>query len=186
MSRTDVTTTTTPLRPDGRTLGVAAAGGVVAYLVGYALTYAAVGREVSNSLAARVLEIATGDPGTWQLVGWVFYNAHYVPVEVPGVVGSTAVNLVGGPFTSALLAGGAAVAVVGGADEPVAGAVAGLAVTVGYLPLSALGAVAVGIDIGDATAGPTVAAAVLLAGLVYPLVFGAVGGAAGSGVADRR
>jgi hypothetical protein len=194
VSRTDVTTTTTPLRPDGRTLGVAAAGGVVAYLVGYALTYAAVGREVSNSLAARVLEIATGDPGTWQLVGWVFYNAHYVPVEVPGVFGSTAVNLVGDPFTSALLvvppvallAGGAAVAVVGGADEPVAGAVAGLAVTVGYLPLSALGAVAVGIDIGDATAGPTVAAAVLLAGLVYPLVFGAVGGAAGSGVADRR
>jgi hypothetical protein len=195
VSRSETSATTTDsLRPDGRTLGVAAVGGVLAYLVGYALTYAAVGQDVSNSLASRVLEIATGDPGTWQLVGWVFYNAHYVSVEVPGLFGSTAVNLVGETFSSVLfvlppvvlLVGGAAVAVLGRVERPVAGAVAGLAVTIGYLPLAALGALLVGIDIGDSTAGPTVAAAVLLAGLVYPLVFGAIGGAVGGVVGDRR
>lgn len=195
MSRSERSATTThSLRPDGRTLGLAAAGGVLAYLVGYALTYAVVGQDVSNSLAARVLEVATGDPGTWKLVGWVFYNAHYVSVEVPGLFGSTAVNLVGETFTSALLVfppaallvGGAAVAVLGRTAAPVAGGVAGVAVTLGYLPLAAVGAVLVGIDVGDATAGPTVAAAVLLAGLVYPLVFGAVGGAVGGAVDGRR
>jgi hypothetical protein len=194
VSRSDATAATDSLTPDGRTLGVAAAGGVLAYLVGYALTYAAVGQAVSNSLAARVLEIATGDPGTWQLVGWVFYSAHNVAVEVPGLFGSTAVTLVGETFSSALfvlppvvlLAGGAAVALLGGVERPVAGGVAGLAVTIGYLPLAAIGAVLVGIDIGNATAGPTVAAAVLLAGLVYPLVFGAIGGAVGSVPAGRQ
>ena len=195
MSRSDTSATTTDsLRPDGRTVGVAAVGGVLAYLVGYALTYVAVGQEVSNSLASRVLEIATGDPGTWQLVGWVFYNAHYVSVEVPGLFGSTAVNLVGDTFSSALfvlppavlLLAGAVVAVLGRVERPLAGAVGGLAVTVGYLPLAAIGAVLVGIDIGDSTAGPTVAAAVLLVGLVYPLVFGAVGGAVGAAVGGRR
>ena len=195
MSRTDSAAATTPsLRPDGRTLSVAAVGGALAYLVGYALTYAAVGQEVSNSLAARVLEIATGNPGTWQLVGWVFYNAHNVAAEVPGLFGSTAVNLVGETFSpvlfvlppAVLVVGGAAVAVLGRVHRPVAGAVAGLAVTIGYLPLVAVGATAVGIDVGDATAGPTVAAAVLIAGLVYPLVFGAVGGAIGGVVGDRR
>jgi hypothetical protein len=193
VSDPDSSATTRSLRPEGRTLGVAAVGGVLAYLVGYALTYAAVGQEVSNSLAARVLEIATGDPGTWQLVGWVFYNAHYVSVEVPGLFGSTAVNLVGETFSSALfvlppvvlLVAGAAVAVLGRVERPVAGAVAGVAVTIGYLPLAAIGALAVGIDIGDATAGPTVAAAVLLAGLVYPLLFGAIGGAVGGAVGGR-
>ncbi len=194
MSRSDPSDATRSSRPDGRTLGVAALGGALAYLVGYALTYAAVGQQVSNSLAARVLEIATGDPGTWQLVGWVFYNAHNVAVEVPGLFGSTAVSLVGETFSSALyvlppaalLVGGAAVAALSGVERPVAGAVAGLAVIIGYLPLAAVGAVLVGIDVGDATAGPTIAAAVLVAGFVYPLVFGAVGGAIGGAVGGRR
>ena len=181
-------------RPDGRTLGIAALGGVLAYLIGYALTYAAVGQEVSNSLASRVLEIATGDPGIWQLVGWVFYNAHYVAVEVPGLFGSTSINLVGETFSTALqvvpplvlVVAGVAVAVIGDVGRPVAGGIAGVAVTLGYLPLALVGATAVGIDVGDATAGPTLVAAVLLAGLVYPLVFGAIGGAVGGFVADRN
>jgi hypothetical protein len=140
-----------------------------------------------------VLEVATGDPGTWQLVGWVFYNAHYVSVEVPGLFGSTSVNLVGETFSSALLVVpplvllvcSAAVALASGIEGPVAGAIAGVAVVLGYLPLAVVGAIAVGIDIGDATAGPTLVAAVLLAGLVYPLVFGGIGGAVGGVVGSR-
>ena len=83
------------IAPDRRTLGTAAVGGVLSYLVAYAITYAVTGQQIANSLAARVLEIATGEPGTWKLVGWVFYSAHYVTSEIPGLFGSTAVNLVG-------------------------------------------------------------------------------------------
>ena len=194
VSRAQSSTTAGSARPDGRTLGVAALGGVLAYLVGYALTYAVVGREVSNSLASRVLEVATGDPGTWQLVGWVFYNAHSVSVEVPGLFGSTSVNLVGETFTSALLivpplvllVGGVAIALASDIEGPVAGGIAGAAVTLGYLPLALVGAVTVGIDSGDATAGPTLVAAILLAGLVYPLVFGGLGGAVGGVVGGKN
>ena len=83
------------LVPHARTTLIGAAGGALAFLLTYALTYAVAGQQLSNSLASRVLELATGDPGTWKLVGWVFFNAHYVTTEVPGLFGSTAVNLVG-------------------------------------------------------------------------------------------
>jgi len=176
--------------PDGRTLGFAALGGVLAYLVSYALTYAVTGQQISNSLAARILEIATGDPGTWKLVGWVFYNAHFVTSEIPGLFGSTAVNLVGrgDTFSAALFVlppvalalAGALVAALGRSETPMAGAVGGASVILGYLPLAVVGAFVFTVDVGDATAGPTLVTAVLLAGLVYPLVFGAFGGALGA------
>ncbi|MGQ4554851.1 transporter [Halobellus sp. GM3] len=181
---------------DGRTLGVAAALGGLAYLLSYAITYAATGQQISNSLAARVLEIATGDPGTWQIVGWVFYNAHFVTAEIPGLFGSTAVNLVGrgDTFSPALFAlppvvlalAGALVAVATRPATPLSGAIGGAAVTLGYLPLAVGGAFVFTLSVGDATAGPTLATAILLAGLVYPLVFGALGGAVGSMVSSGR
>ncbi|RLM57100.1 transporter [Halobellus sp. Atlit-31R] len=182
--------------PEGRTIGVAAAGGVLSYLVAYALTYAVTGQQIANSLAARVLEIATGEPGTWKLVGWVFYSAHFVTSEIPGLFGSTAVNLVGrgDTFPSVLfvlpplvlVVAGALVALLGRSKTPLAGAVAGASVLVGYLPLAVGGALAVAIDVGGATAGPTLVPAILLAGLVYPLVFGALGGALGTLATPER
>jgi hypothetical protein len=184
------------IAPDRRTLGTAAVGGVLSYLVAYAITYAVTGQQIANSLAARVLEIATGDPGTWKLVGWVFYGAHYVTSEIPGLFGSTAVNLVGrgDTFPAALfllppvvlVVAGALVAVVGRSETAVAGAVGGASVTLGYLPLAVAGAFLFSIAVGDSTAGPTLVTAVLLAGLVYPLVFGALGGAVGSFASGSR
>ena len=184
------------IAPDRRTLGTAAVGGVLSYLVAYAITYAVTGQQIANSLAARVLEIATGEPGTWKLVGWVFYSAHYVTSEIPGLFGSTAVNLVGRGDTFpaalfllppvALAVSGALVAVVGRSETAVAGAVGGASVTLGYLPLAVAGAFLFSIAVGDSTAGPTLVTAVLLAGLVYPLVFGALGGAVGSFASGSR
>ena len=144
--------------------------------------------------AARARRGHAGAPVPWQLFGWVLHSAHTVTVEVPALCASPSITLAGETSPSALfllppvalLAAGAAVAVLGGVDRPGAGAVAGLVVTVGYLPVAAVGTVLVGIDIGDSTAGPGIAAAVLVAGLVYPLVFGAVGGAIGGAVGDRR
>jgi hypothetical protein len=173
-----------------RTLGAGALGGVLAYLLGYALTYAATGQRIENSIASRILEVATGDPGTWKIVGWVFYNEHFVTTEIPGLLGSTATNFVGGedgfaaalfllPPVLLLLAGGVAAA-VSHTETPLSGALSGATVLLGYLPLGVVGAFLFGIDVGDATAGPTLVTAILLVGIVYPLVFGAVGGAVGS------
>ena len=182
--------------PDRRTVGAAAVGGVLSYLLAYAITYAVTGQQIANSLASRVLEIATGDPGTWKLVGWVFYSAHYVTSEIPGLFGSTAVNLVGqgDAFPTALfllppvvlVVAGGLVAVAGRAESPLAGAVGGASITLGYLPLAVAGAFLFSISVGDSTAGPTLVTAVLLAGIVYPLVFGAVGGAVGAFASTTR
>ncbi|MFB6252792.1 MAG: transporter [Halobellus sp.] len=178
------------LVPNGRTTLIDGAGGLISFLLTYALTYAVAGQQLSNSLASRVLELATGDPGTWKLVGWVFFNAHYVTTEIPGLFGSTAVNFVGRGDTFPgwlfllppviLLIVGALVGVVSRADRVLSGGLAGLTVTVAYLPLAIVGAFLFSISVGDASAGPTLVTAILLTGLVYPLVFGAVGSALGS------
>ncbi|WP_336024812.1 transporter [Halobellus salinisoli] len=195
MSRPESTTSRGGIAPNGRTLGTATVAGVLSYLVTYALTYAMTGQQIANSLAARVLELATGDPGTWKLVGWVFYSAHYVTSEIPGLFGSTSVNLIsrGDAFSPALfvlppvilLIAGALVAVAARAESPLSGAVGGASVALGYLPLAIAGALAFSISVGDSNAGPTLVTAVLLAGIVYPLVFGGVGGALGSLASNR-
>ncbi|WP_144904012.1 transporter [Halobellus captivus] len=195
MSRPESTATTDGIAPASRTLGMGAIAGLLSYAITYAITYAMTGEQIANSLAARILELATGDPGTWKLVGWVFYSTHYVTSEIPGLFGSTAVNLIsrGDGFSAALfvippvvlLIAGGLVAVVGRAETPLSGAFGGASVAIGYLPLAIAGAFLFSISVGDSTAGPTLVTAALLAGLVYPLVFGGVGGALGSFVSNR-
>ena len=196
MSRPESTQTSRGgVAPNGRTLGIAALSGLLSYLVTYAVTYAVTGQQIANSLAARILELATGDPGTWKLVGWVFYSAHGVTSEIPGLFGSTAVNLIsrGDAFSPALFVlppivlviAGALVAVAGRADTILGGAVGGASITLGYLPLAVAGAFLFSISVGDSTAGPTLVTAILLAGIVYPLVFGGVGGAVGAFASNR-
>ncbi|MFB6090677.1 MAG: transporter [Halobellus sp.] len=181
--------------PDGRTVAYGGVGGLLSFVIGYALTYAVTGQQIANSFAARILEIATGDPGTWKLVGWVFFNAHYVDTQIPGLFGSSAVNLVGRGDTFPgwlflvppvlLVLAGALVAVASRVEGVLPSAVGGATATVAYLPLSVLGAFVFAISVGDANAGPTLATAILLAGIVYPLVFGGVGGALGSLASGR-
>ncbi|MFA1612316.1 transporter [Halobellus rubicundus] len=178
------------IAPDGRTVLYGGVGGLLSYLIGYALTYAVTGQQIANSFAARILEIATGDFGTWKLVGWVFFNAHFVTTEIPGLFGSSAVNLVGRGDTFPswlflvppvlLVLAGALVAVASRSDDLLSGAVGGATAVVAYLPLSVVGAFLFAISVGDTDAGPTLVTAILLAGIVYPLVFGGVGGALGS------
>ena len=88
MARTDTTTT--------RIAGVGFGGGVGAWLFGYLVVYVLHGSRIQNSFGTDVLSFFTGDPVTWKLVGWLFYNAHNVAVQVPGIlgIGSGAVNFV--------------------------------------------------------------------------------------------
>ena len=172
-----------------RAVGGGLAGGIAAWVVGYLVVYLLNASEIENSLGSGVLEALTNENVTWKLVGWLFYNAHNVTIKTPGFFGQSAQNFVAGSEEAALtalfvlppvllLAAGVVVAWNTAAD-PTSAARNGAAVVLGYLPLSIAGAVLFAVSVGDATAGPDLVTAVLLAGLVYPLVFGAVGGLIG-------
>lgn len=165
------------------------AGGVAAWLAGYLVVFVLRGSEVENSLGSAVVELLTGENVTWKLVGWIFFNAHFVSVRIPGLFGQTARNFITGsggntppllPVLPPLLLVLAGVAAAwNAAADPTTAARNGAAVALGYLPLSLVGALVFAVSVGDATAGPTLVTAVLLAGAAYPLVFGAVGGLVG-------
>jgi hypothetical protein len=170
-----------------RSLVAGAAGGLGAYVLGYLVTYLTAAGPIRESFAQRLLEFVTGEPGTWKMVGWVFYNAHLVKTYVPGPFGTDAVDLIA--QSDALSAGlyllpvvllavaGAVAALASDAESPKRGAVAGGATVLAYFPLCVAGAFLFGIQLGDSTAAPSLVTAALLAGLVYPVVLGGVGGA---------
>jgi hypothetical protein len=172
----------------GRSIGLGAAGGAVVYVLGYLFTYVLTSSEIQNSFAQQLVEFATGDPGTWKIVGWVFYNAHFVSTNIPGLFGTSSVNLIGevDAFSAVLyvipplllVAAGLFAGRQAGADDPASGATSGVLVLAGYLPLAIVGALLFVISAGDTSAGPDLITGVLLAGAVYPAVFGAVGGVA--------
>jgi hypothetical protein len=166
---------------------VGAAGGAGAWALGYLFTYLLAGTEVRESPLNQFLE-AFGDGGAvYEVVGWVFFNAHLVETVIDvGFFGSGARNFVGGEdgFTALLflvpplllVAGGLAVGRAGGVTDTTRGAIAGALVTPGYLVGSVAGAVLFAVEVGGASGRPDPLVAVLVAGLLYPVVFGALGG----------
>jgi hypothetical protein len=176
-----------------------AVAGAAAYLLGYLFAYVTQASAVEDQLAGFNVfaDLFGGDPiPTWQAVGWVFYNGHFVDTRVPSLVGgSQLTNLIsqadGGSLSLLyvvppvlLVVAGLVAGRVAGATEPVDGAKAGAFVLVGYLPLAALGAFLFRYSVGDGAVAPDLVTAVLLAGAVYPAVFGAVGGAAATLLSD--
>lgn len=176
--------------------------GGAAYALGYLLTYTWKATAVSESLRGinAVAELLGAEAiPAWKAVGWLFYSAHLAATRVPTLGGGTTmVNLVerSGDGSLALLyllvpalllLAGIAAARLGGTDDAVAGAVAGAAVAVGYLPLALGGAVVLVHPIGEtgARVAPDPVGAALIAGLVYPLAFGAVGGAVAGALSGR-
>lgn len=199
-------------------LGRAGAGGVVAYLLGYLVSYLWTGQEATaivsratvvftsnraGTVAQSSLGSVLGDAGvsTATAVGWLFYNAHLVPVQagsfpvaatsVSNVVlgvdaASTGLLLVVPPV--ALVAAGFLVgrsAPDRATPLPVlrarvpAGTVRGAALAAGYLPPVVVGSVLLGVappDARVATLTPDLLLGTLVAGLLYPVVFGGVGG----------
>ncbi|WP_418282217.1 transporter [Halorubrum sp. DTA98] len=178
-------------RRDARTVGVAAASGTAAYVLGYLLVYVTQRRGVEERLSAFnfMVDLFGSDPiPAWQGVGWLFYNAHFVDTEIPGFGGTRVENFIAasddGTLTLLylvppvlLLGAGFAAAFVADVDDLGDGVPIGALVTVAYLPLAVVGAVAFAYSIGDGSIRPDLVTAVLLAGVVYPALFGAVGGA---------
>jgi hypothetical protein len=175
-----------------------AVAGLAAWIAGYVGTYLVVGSDVRESGLNWILEVLGGEPATYELVGWVFYNAHQVDTVFRGlpVRGTVTASYVGGEngFTTllyaipivALLVAGGAVAARRGARTTADGAVAGVTVLAGYLVASIAGVVLFEVGVGDASAAPDAIPAVVLAGVVYPSVIGATGGVVAALVAGQR
>ena len=165
-------------------VGVGAAAGALAWLLGYLLTYVVTSgriQELQGSFLGQVADLLGVEVPTWKVVGWVFYNAHFVDTAAGGGAGS-AIGGDGG-FTVllyavpplVLLAAGLAVGRAGGTGDAAADALSGASVLLGYLPLSVVGGFLFETTIAGTAVGPSLAPAVLLAGVLYPVVFGVVG-----------
>ena len=176
---------------------VAGAGfGAAGWLLGYVVTYLLVATDIESSPLNRLIEFFGGDSATYELVGWVFYNAHLVDIAYTGIgVFAPPASFIGGEggFTALLylvppallVIAGIAVGRSRGAMDPTDGAIAGALVTPGYLVLTIVGTFLFTVSVGDASGAPDLIPAVFIAGLVYPAVFGAVGGVLASVTADR-
>lgn len=182
---------------DGLPIVEGAAAGLLAWVAGYLATYLVVASNVRDSPLNRIVEAFDGAPATYEMVGWVFYNAHFVDTvfsDVP-ILGSVTTTYVGGEegFTALLYAvpvvllflAGFAVARYRDSRDPTAGALAGATVLSGYLLLSVAGLFLFEIAVGGASAAPDRLAGGVLAGVVYPLVFAGVGGAVAGVVGNR-
>jgi hypothetical protein len=164
--------------------------GVTTFFLGFALTYSWTAHEVESALsglnAVAALFGETTIP-TWKAVGWGFYNAHLVAVEIPlpgGTVSRDLIAAQGGPVGLYLvvpvmltLAGFLVARQAGNLPSLRAGARAGSTVVVGYLLVAVAGAFALSADAFGSTVGPDLLGAAAVAGLLYPLLFGALGGA---------
>lgn len=170
--------------------GVATGG--AAYLLGYLITYVTQSDRIEEGLSGInfFADLFGGDPvSVWRGAGWVFYNAHFVDLSVPSLIGAAqSVNLVsqaeGGLLGVLFVVPPVLLAIAGAvagrtaeAATPADGARSGSLVAAGYLPLAVIGAFLFRYPVGDGSVAPDLVTAVLLAGVVYPVAFGAVGGA---------
>ena len=174
-----------------------AVAGLLAWVVGYALTYVLVAADIRESALNQFARAFGDGDATYELVGWVFFNSHLVDAVIDvGFFGSRTANFVGGEdgFSVLLYAIPAVILVaaglavgrsrgVAGAND---GAVAGALVVPGYLVFCVVGAVLFRVEAGGASGEPELLPAVLLAGVVYPLVFGAVGGVVAAVTTDEE
>lgn len=171
----------TDTRTDRLPLVPGAVAGVVSWLLGYLFTYVLTASDIRDSPVRQFIQAFGGDLPVWRVVGWVFFNAHFVPTNFEGFFGG-ARSFIGGEggFTPLLyvvpplllFAAGLAVGRASGVREALEDSVrAGLAVVPAYFLLSALGIVLFAVE----GAAPDTVAGLFLAGLVYPAVFGVIG-----------
>jgi hypothetical protein len=165
-----------------------AASGIVTWLAGYAFVFVVAGSNAQDSVAQRFLQAVEGEPTTYEMVGWVFYNAHLVDtvfVNVP-VIGEFTTNAIGrgdGLTTvlylipiGLLLAAGLAVGRYQRVDSSTAGLLAGLTVVPGYFVLSLIGVLLFEVSVAGATGRPELIDGIVLAGFMYPAAFAGTGG----------
>lgn len=168
--------------------------GITVYFLGYAATYSLVASQVADSLAglnALVSLFGESTIPTWKAVGWVFYNAHFVALEIPLPGGSTVsrdlIAAQNAPLLLYLLppmlltlAGLFVARQARSLDSVRDGVRAGASITASYLLVTVVGLFVVSTTTFGTTVGPDLLGGAALAGLGYPLVFGSLGGAIAS------
>lgn len=171
--------------------------GGLAYLLGYAITLGLL--VVDATLEGGGTDGAGGsglESQFLELIGTLFYNAHFLALEVSSSRGTSAYHILDTidlalpnlayQLVPILVLFGAGLVVASRLDaaghSPAAAARAGAAVTIAYLPLVALGTqtfVFSGEFMGASfTVSAPLVDSVLRAGLLHPLLFGALGGLA--------
>jgi hypothetical protein len=177
---------------DGRQVAYGGVVGIAAWVLGYVFTYLIAAPDLRESGISRLLDAIQGEPAIYEMVGWVFYNSHFVGTVISGVpiFSSSSTTFVGGengltPLlyllpVVLLIGAGLAMARMRGARDVGDGIVSGILVVPGYLVLAIAGAVLFGLQFGDATVAPDLLPAVVLAGVAYPAVCGGLGGALGA------
>lgn len=165
----------------------AAVAGVLAYLVGYAVTFGLTATDLEDRLAPveALVGLVQSEPvGSWRVVGWIFYGLHGADTRLLEGVGAVEATATVAPATAApdvlymvpvlaLLAAGFLSADYTNVDGPRAGMIVGASVTIGYGLAVALGLVV----FGYRGIRPDPLWSIGMAGLAYPLLLGAMGGA---------
>lgn len=181
--------------------------GVVAYLVGYAATFALVGSRTATLLESIRIDVRYGGPESltalaetaipaWKAVGWFLYGSHNVAVigAFPERVGSVSLNVLaraGGEYRLLYLLPPVVLTVAGylvARTTRTYGArgeqVAGASVALGYVACCVAGGLLFSLRIPPV--GPDLIATIFFAGLGYPVVFGWLGGLAARWQAQRE
>lgn len=176
-----------------RPLLIGAGGGVGAWSLGYAITYLLVGSEVQDVILNRIQEdigYSLVRPASYELVGWVFYNAHFFDIHVSDCCRSTETTVIGGDgftpllfvippillFVAGFFIAGFSLSRYHGDSNLTIGVSEGLTILPGYLFMLIVGQDLfwIGEWFGEISAGPS--GPLILTGLLYPLVFGSLGG----------
>ena len=175
-----------------RTLGIGVISGMLAWIIGYLVTFVIVSGDVSESSLTEFIEAFEGRPAVFEQVGWIFFNAHGVAMVARDVpfVGRTSRVFIGGEegFSTALylipifvlFITGILIGYRSGTDDPLWGVLSGISVVPGYLFVTIAGIFLFAVQIGGATAEPDPIPGIVLAGIVWPTIFGGVGGAIGA------
>lgn len=171
--------------------------GIVAWVLGYITTYTVISGDIRDTPLNQIIEVFEGEPATYEMVGWVFYNAHFVDTvfqNVP-IIGSMTTNYIGGDdgFTVLLYLIPIAVLLLAGFTlgwyhwdtVEYRGALLGIVVLPAYLLLTIVGVFAFEVTLGDASGRPDLIPSVFLVGLVYPALFAGIGGVLGTLAQER-
>ncbi len=165
----------------------AAVAGVLAYVVGYGVAFAATAvgwGSRFDSIASLSTFIESESVATWRTVGWLYHGAHGVALDVSGdapiAAGEGTIDVSGAvpdviyvvPVLM-LLGAGFFAANYTGVEDPRTGLLVGGTVTIGYGLAALLGSVVFGVS----GVRPHVVTSVAIAGIAYPLVLGTIGGA---------